>query len=306
MLKLETRADLDALFTNQVPESATLEYKASPAIDQKKRDEIVKDISAMANAEGGQIIYGMTEANHLPAGLDEGVDSIPFDGLWFEQVIQQNISPKIEGLKILLVPLGTGNNAVVVSVPQSATIHQAKVGVYYRRRNFRIDIMADYEIREALKRSQTPVLDVLPAFKEQVQADHVPLDQQDGGGSRPFDMDFMVFNKSSQPAEYAVLIVSLDVDIQVVGTEHFVFNLGVETTKTAVLQKLAANLGFPASPPLFKENPESAGTISISVPDPRNFRTYQMTTEIRTPGYSQKKIWVLTQHPYHLYLRLVS
>ncbi|MBR0808490.1 hypothetical protein JQ636_33590 [Bradyrhizobium japonicum] len=112
-----------------------------------------------------------------------------------------------------------------------------------------------------------------------------------------------MFNKSNQPAEYAVLIVSLDLDIQVVGTEHFIFNLGVETTQTAVLQKLAANLGLPMSPPLFKENPESAGTMSISVPDPGNFRTYQMTTGIRTPGYSQKKTWALTQHPYHLYLR---
>lgn len=98
MLKLSTKADLHSLFTNAVAESATLEYKASPAVDQKNKDEIAKDISAMANAEGGQIVYGMTEANHLPAGLDAGVSPKPFDGLWFEQVVQQNVTPKIEGL----------------------------------------------------------------------------------------------------------------------------------------------------------------------------------------------------------------
>ena len=56
----------------------------------------------MANANGGQIIYGMTEAkDHLPSGLDGGINPKPYDGLWLEQVIQQNIQPKIEGLKIL-------------------------------------------------------------------------------------------------------------------------------------------------------------------------------------------------------------
>src|SRR5258707_1322475 len=112
----------------------------------------------MANAEGGQIIYGMTEANHLPAGLDAGVNPKPFDGLWFEQVIQQNVAPKIEGLKILLLPLGTGHNAIVVTAPQSTTVHQVKSGLYYRRRNFRNDIMADYEIREAMNRNKNPEL----------------------------------------------------------------------------------------------------------------------------------------------------
>ena len=45
-------------------ESATLEYKASAAVDnaEAKKSEIAKDISAMANAEGGQFVYGMSEA----------------------------------------------------------------------------------------------------------------------------------------------------------------------------------------------------------------------------------------------------
>jgi predicted HTH transcriptional regulator len=84
MLKLETIADLQSLHTNGVAESTTLEYKASPAVDKNNKDEIAKDISAMANAEGGQIIYGMTEANHLPNGLDAGVSANTVDGLWFE------------------------------------------------------------------------------------------------------------------------------------------------------------------------------------------------------------------------------
>jgi hypothetical protein len=79
----------------------------------------------MANAEGGQFVYGMSEANHMPNGLDEGFSPNPFNGLWFEQVIQQNIRPSVEGLKILQIPLETGNVVAVITVPQSKTIHQA-------------------------------------------------------------------------------------------------------------------------------------------------------------------------------------
>ena len=76
MLKLDTRAELDALYTWQIQESLTLECKSSGAVDkaQSKKEEIAKDASALANAAGGQIAYGMTEQNNLPAGLDAGLD----------------------------------------------------------------------------------------------------------------------------------------------------------------------------------------------------------------------------------------
>jgi hypothetical protein len=42
MLKLESLEDLEKLHTNQAMESTTLEYKASAAVDQSKKDEIAK------------------------------------------------------------------------------------------------------------------------------------------------------------------------------------------------------------------------------------------------------------------------
>jgi predicted HTH transcriptional regulator len=64
MLTLEKRAHLEALHSGNVKESLTLEYKASPAIDKRddsKKLEMARDVCAFANAEGGQIVYGMTE-----------------------------------------------------------------------------------------------------------------------------------------------------------------------------------------------------------------------------------------------------
>ena len=101
----------------------------------------------------------MTEANHLPNGLDSGIDRTRYDGLWFEQVIQQNIRPQIENRKILQMPMANGNVAVVVTIPAalSRTPHQVKDGRYYRRINFRNDVMEDYEVREAMRRKVQPI-----------------------------------------------------------------------------------------------------------------------------------------------------
>lgn len=108
MLTLEKRAHLEALHSGNVKESLMLEYKASPAIDKRddsKKLEMARDVCAFANAEGGQIVYGMTEHEHEPAGLDEGIDGTLYPEIWFEQVLQQHITPPISRLRIRHVPL---------------------------------------------------------------------------------------------------------------------------------------------------------------------------------------------------------
>src|SRR5687767_12659316 len=55
----DEKALLALIGPQPVEESQTLEYKAADAIHDKA--EISKDISAMANAAGGTIIYGIAE-----------------------------------------------------------------------------------------------------------------------------------------------------------------------------------------------------------------------------------------------------
>ena len=216
MLDLDNLSKLEKLHTDAVPESSDLEYKASLAIqnNESAKAEISKDLSAMANANGGQIIYGMTEAkDHLPSGLDGGINPKPYDGLWLEQVIQQNIQPKIEGLKILLVPKGDGNHYFVVEVPRSTTVHQAKDGRYYRRRNFRNDIMEDYEIREVMNRNTAPELYVATEILPQ----HSQLTYQPSGEySDPVTLVFHIGNKSNTPALYSVAQLRVDQRLKVI------------------------------------------------------------------------------------------
>jgi predicted HTH transcriptional regulator len=79
---------------------------------------MARDVSAFANGDGGQIVYGMTEnKDHEPAGLDNGFDPKVYPEIWFEQALQQHITPAIRGLKIRHVPLGEGFVAVVIDIP---------------------------------------------------------------------------------------------------------------------------------------------------------------------------------------------
>jgi predicted HTH transcriptional regulator len=70
-----------------------LDYKASPALskDSKPREKLCKDVSAMANAAGGQIMYGIEEKDHKPVRVDGGTAAVTRE--WIEQVLDSNVRP---------------------------------------------------------------------------------------------------------------------------------------------------------------------------------------------------------------------
>lgn len=92
----------------------------------RKVNEISKDVSAMANSNGGKLIYGLTEEEHLPGKIDP-IDREKYSKEWLEQIIQGNIRPKIEGLRIYPIEIDSDAKKVVyiIDIPQSTTAHQA-------------------------------------------------------------------------------------------------------------------------------------------------------------------------------------
>jgi predicted HTH transcriptional regulator len=149
-------ADIESLVRNKVQESIHLDYKASPALDPKKSDEIAKDVSAFANSDGGLLIYGVEEdkASHLPVQIDAGVNP-KWNREWLEQVITSNISPRIEGVEVAQFELPTGRYVVCVRVPKSFRgPHQASDNKYYKRFNFSAFPMEHYEVEDTRSRRQ--------------------------------------------------------------------------------------------------------------------------------------------------------
>ena len=62
MQQIKTINDLQKLIQNEIEESTVLEYKGSFAKQNPKwKEELAKDISALANSNGGTIIFGIRE-----------------------------------------------------------------------------------------------------------------------------------------------------------------------------------------------------------------------------------------------------
>lgn len=162
MAEVWDEARVQQYIDDGIEESLNLDYKAAGALGKTdgKRREITKDVSAMANSDGGKIIYGLIEQNHLPGSIDP-VKRSDFSKEWLEHVIG-NIRPKIDGLLIQPVSIGKSNTDVVfvVEIPKSHTAHQALDKRYYKRFNFESVRMEHFEILDVLNRQQHPRIDL--------------------------------------------------------------------------------------------------------------------------------------------------
>jgi hypothetical protein len=170
---------LQSYIDNFVEESLTLDYKAAEALERtdKKRDQITKDVSAMANSDGGIIIYGLKEyrepeKKYLPEKIDP-IDRSQFSRESLEQIIN-NIRPHIPGLIIYPVAVLPGPNdvAYVVDIPRSYTAHQAKDHRYYKRHNFLAEPMEDYEVRDTMNRATVPNASVKFSYSRNNSTSH--------------------------------------------------------------------------------------------------------------------------------------
>jgi hypothetical protein len=158
---------IDKLIKNEVQEDLHLDYKASPALDKNKRDDISKDVSAFANSDGGTLIYGIIEKDNLPISKDSGVENKKMSREQLEQIISSNITPRIDGIKIKQIPLSTDRSIFVVSIPKSHRApHQARDKKYYKRFNFESTPMEDYEISDVSNRRNT----TLPLINVDIEA----------------------------------------------------------------------------------------------------------------------------------------
>lgn len=155
-------SDLQSLVKERVIEDLHLEYKDGRALMDSKKDEISKDVSAFANADGGTIIYGISEnSNHEPEYIG-GVDPSDKSHEWLEQIIHSRIQPIIPTIKIRTIKLSTlqGRVVYIVHVPKGNIAHQASDKKFYRRRNFSCDPMHAYEINELNNRSIAPKIEI--------------------------------------------------------------------------------------------------------------------------------------------------
>lgn len=104
-IDLITIEDIQALKSNEVRESKTIEYKQSlPGSSDSERIGFLADITAFANTVGGDLIFGITEEEGVPKSID-GVelDNPDDEKLKLENIIRNGIEPRISDTAIHLL-----------------------------------------------------------------------------------------------------------------------------------------------------------------------------------------------------------
>jgi hypothetical protein len=159
-------AAIEALVTNQVQEGRTLDYKDKlPGPSKDDRKEFLADVSALGNAAGGDIVFGVSERreNGKPTGIPESVSglgpiNVDAEMLRLENMIRDGIEPRIIGHQMRVIEGFPDGPVIVVRVPKSYIApHMIKTGDsrFYSRNSrgkYPLDVS---EIRSAFALSET-------------------------------------------------------------------------------------------------------------------------------------------------------
>lgn len=194
MLNLNSVADLQSIIRDEISESSILEYKekfvlrpdcpVSTKRSRKKRElaeedkkEFAKDISAMANSNGGTVIYGIVERENeegrkIPVRLNP-IKNYEMDKDRLARLILALITPSINFNITYIADDKEDGGYFVVNIEKSDTAHQNVIDkCYYHRKDALSVKMEDYAIRDVMNRGKNPKVDL--AFRL-IRTKHYPI-----------------------------------------------------------------------------------------------------------------------------------
>lgn len=114
-------AHLIDLVANSVRERRDLEFKRDlPGEHEAAVKEFLADVTAMANAQGGDIVYGIEETGSAASRI-LGVEVPDLDDttLRIESRIREGTDPRLSGVKLRWIAVDGNRRALVVRVPGS-------------------------------------------------------------------------------------------------------------------------------------------------------------------------------------------
>lgn len=159
-----SKADIEALISERVCESRTIEYKSqSYNGDADEKREFLADVTAFANSQGGRILIGIAEerdSQNRSLGTPSSAEGVEIDN--FEQFKHRLVTwlsdpnacdPPLKTVNIYEVKAFPNGSVVVVDVPKSwLGAHRVSVNkqaYFYLRTSSGKSIMDTREIREA-------------------------------------------------------------------------------------------------------------------------------------------------------------
>lgn len=171
-------SDIQGLCDRRVREGSQLDFKdALAGNDDKGKIEFLRDVTAMANTNGGDLIYGVTEERETDgtktgiAATAPGIEKLNVDDrtLWMENLIRDNTEPRLIGVGIHPVVIDPSHTALVVRVPRSWNApHVVSIGKHWRfyarnsAGNYQMEVI---QLRDTFLLSST-VADKLVSFRD--------------------------------------------------------------------------------------------------------------------------------------------
>jgi hypothetical protein len=122
-----TPEDIQDLINFEVAESLTLEYKRElPSGQSDQKREFLYDIAAMANAVGGEIVYGIIDrrgGDNQSTGIADSVSGMKLPNALaetnrLENLIRDGIAPRLAGISMQPISCPDGD-VLVIRVPRS-------------------------------------------------------------------------------------------------------------------------------------------------------------------------------------------
>ena len=180
--------DLDALITDQVPEGRTLDYKRElPGSDDASKKEFLADVSSFANASGGDLLFGITEAGGVPTTVS-GLTAPDLDAALrrLDSIIAAGLDPRIS-YRARWIEHASGAKVVLVRIQESwlaphLVVFKGEDRFYSRNSagKYPLDVS---ELRDAFLRNAT-VAERIRTFRTErlvdIAADRTPMPVKSG------------------------------------------------------------------------------------------------------------------------------
>ncbi len=157
MLDVISPARLSEVCSEKWPESQTLDFKVTlPGKDEKGRKDFLADVCAMANADGGDIVYGVAEVNGAASVLKPITGEDPDAAKRrLGQTIEAGIEPRPPQHEFRDVGLPGGGYALVLQIPASYVGPHRGAGRFMLRSNSHNAEMSYDQLRRAFDRTAT-------------------------------------------------------------------------------------------------------------------------------------------------------
>jgi hypothetical protein len=159
-LEKVTVEDIQALIEpRKERENQHLEYKSDINNSDDGKKEFLKDVTGLANAEGGYLILGIKEDDGLPqeiCGISKEVGNQKIEE-WITNVLISNLDPRLS-FQIKVLDL-ENKTIVIIYIPESAKkphmVTFKGKNIFYVRHNVSVDPATQSEVRDMFEYSKT-------------------------------------------------------------------------------------------------------------------------------------------------------